>query len=121
MSVRLKLGLIYGGPSAEHDVSIRSATEVLAALDSDRFEAVPIAISRAGSCHTGSVNAPLGSLMSNGATDFDALVRSCDVVFPVVQYIHQKISVAYRWHIFEEVIGNCLATVIEICCRNRLF
>jgi D-alanine-D-alanine ligase len=45
---RLRVGVLFGGRSAEHEVSILSARNVIAALDPDAFEAVPIAIARDG-------------------------------------------------------------------------
>ena len=45
---RLKVGVLFGGRSAEHEVSILSARNVLAALDPELFEPVPIAITREG-------------------------------------------------------------------------
>ncbi len=45
---RLKVGILFGGESAEHEVSIVSAQGVMAALDADRFQAVPIGVTRQG-------------------------------------------------------------------------
>ena len=45
---RIRLAVIYGGRSAEHQVSVVSARSVMEALDPDRFEVVPIAITRDG-------------------------------------------------------------------------
>jgi D-alanine-D-alanine ligase len=45
---RTRLAILYGGRSAEHQVSVVSARSVMEALDPDRFEVVPIAITRAG-------------------------------------------------------------------------
>lgn len=45
---RLKVGVLFGGRSAEHEVSILSARNVIAALDPERFEPVPIGITRDG-------------------------------------------------------------------------
>ena len=45
---RLRVGVIFGGRSGEHDVSLQSARSVLGALDPERFEAVPLAIARDG-------------------------------------------------------------------------
>ena len=44
----MKVGVLFGGRSAEHEVSILSARNVIAALDPGRFEAVPIGITRDG-------------------------------------------------------------------------
>src|SRR3954451_668050 len=47
-ATRLKVGLLFGGRSAEHDVSKLSAANVLSALDPARYEVVPIGIRRDG-------------------------------------------------------------------------
>ena len=44
----MRVGVIYGGRSGEHEVSLRSAASVIAALDPERYEVVPIAITKAG-------------------------------------------------------------------------
>jgi D-alanine-D-alanine ligase len=45
---RLRVGVLFGGRSAEHEVSILSARNVVEALDPTRFEPVLIGIDRAG-------------------------------------------------------------------------
>lgn len=45
---RLKVGIIFGGRSGEHEVSVMSARGILKALDPERFEAVLIGIDRSG-------------------------------------------------------------------------
>jgi D-alanine-D-alanine ligase len=45
---KLRVGVIYGGRSGEHEVSIASAAAVMANLDRARYEAVPIRIDRDG-------------------------------------------------------------------------
>jgi D-alanine-D-alanine ligase len=46
---KIRVGIIYGGRSGEHEVSLASATSVMANLDSDKYEAIPIAITKEGS------------------------------------------------------------------------
>jgi len=48
MAERLRVALLFGGRSAEHDVSVMSARNVFLALDPKRYEAVPIGITRTG-------------------------------------------------------------------------
>jgi D-alanine-D-alanine ligase len=48
---KVRVAVLYGGRSSEHDVSLQSAACVLAALDRTRFEPVPIAIDRDGTWH----------------------------------------------------------------------
>lgn len=43
-----RLGLIFGGRSIEHEVSVVSAEHVIAAADPDLFEVVPIGVARSG-------------------------------------------------------------------------
>jgi D-alanine-D-alanine ligase len=45
---RKRIGLLFGGRSAEHEVSRMSAANVLRALDPDRYDVVPIGIGRDG-------------------------------------------------------------------------
>jgi D-alanine-D-alanine ligase len=45
---RIRLALIFGGRSGEHDVSVVSARSVFHALDQERYEIVPMAIDRHG-------------------------------------------------------------------------
>lgn len=48
MAKKLRVGIIFGGRSGEHDVSIRSAASVIDAIDRKKYDVVPIAISREG-------------------------------------------------------------------------
>ncbi len=45
---KLRVGVIYGGRSGEHEVSIASAAAVVQNLDRERYEAVPIRIEKDG-------------------------------------------------------------------------
>src|SRR5215470_8114761 len=53
MSTRTRVGVVYGGRSGEHEVSLRSAAAVIRALDPARYEVVPIAITKEGRWLTG--------------------------------------------------------------------
>lgn len=45
---KLRIGVIFGGRSGEHEVSLRSARSVIAALDPNKYEVVPVGITREG-------------------------------------------------------------------------
>lgn len=45
---KLRIALLFGGRSSEHDVSVLSATNVIQALDPDKYEAVPVFVTRQG-------------------------------------------------------------------------
>ena len=46
---KIRIGLIFGGRSGEHEVSLASAESVMANLDRDKYEIVPIGITKEGS------------------------------------------------------------------------
>ncbi len=62
---KLKIGVLFGGKSAEHEVSLASAKNVIAALDKTKYQIIPIKIPK------------------NGVFNF-SLVKKVDVVFPVM-------------------------------------
>jgi D-alanine-D-alanine ligase len=105
MVERLRVALLFGGRSAEHDVSVMSAANVFRALDPARYEPVPIGITRSGTWLLCSVQGgkfptavpeagPRVSLIPGGSgrlailpeTEGAAadLTRAVDVVFPVL-------------------------------------
>src|SRR5437879_921827 len=45
---KIRVGVIFGGRSGEHEVSLRSAESILKALDRNKYEVVPIGITHAG-------------------------------------------------------------------------
>lgn len=65
MSKKLKIGVLFGGKSAEYEISVISAQNVIKALDKDKYQVAPIKISR------------------DGKFDFKAL-KKFDLIFPVL-------------------------------------
>jgi D-alanine-D-alanine ligase len=51
MTPRQRVALLFGGRSAEHEVSCLSATSVFAAIDPDQYEVVCVGIDKQGSWH----------------------------------------------------------------------
>ncbi|WP_322415101.1 D-alanine--D-alanine ligase family protein [Mesorhizobium huakuii] len=104
MTEKIRVAILYGGRSAEHDVSRLSAANVLKAIDRTRYEVVPIAISRDGrwllqpSSEAGAdgAGAPVSeygvevALLPGGKGRLVALTKNgeqpdpVDVVFPVL-------------------------------------
>lgn len=48
MSSRIRIGVLFGGRSAEHEISVLSARSIIAGLDPERYQVVPLAITREG-------------------------------------------------------------------------
>jgi D-alanine-D-alanine ligase len=45
---RLRIGVLFGGRSGEHEVSLASAASVIRGLDPDKYEVVPVGITKEG-------------------------------------------------------------------------
>jgi D-alanine-D-alanine ligase len=48
MARKLRVGIVFGGRSGEHEVSLRSAASVLAAIDKKKYDVVPIGVAKNG-------------------------------------------------------------------------
>jgi D-alanine--D-alanine ligase len=83
-----RLLLVFGGRSSEHEISLRSATEVLAALDRSRFTPVLLGVRRDGGWRTGPVDSTLATIISEGEPVHDLLALKPDLVFPVLHGPH---------------------------------
>jgi D-alanine-D-alanine ligase len=97
---RLRIGVLFGGRSGEHEVSLASAASVIRGLDPDKYEVVPIGITKEGHWLIGTSAQKLlpevlrtGQRVTMSADPTDAaLVRldgsaggqRIDVVFPVM-------------------------------------
>ena len=45
---KLRVGILFGGRSGEHEVSLLSAASVLNAIDKEKYDVVPIGITKDG-------------------------------------------------------------------------
>jgi len=48
VSKKIRVGVLFGGKSAEHEVSLLSAKNVIESIDSEKYEVIPISISKSG-------------------------------------------------------------------------
>src|SRR5215467_2291381 len=51
MAKKIRVGILFGGRSAEHEVSLQSAKNIIDAIDSDKYEVVLIGIDKQGQWH----------------------------------------------------------------------
>ena len=115
MAERLRVAVLGGGRSSEHEVSLRSADSVAAGLDPTRFDAVRITISREGVW-----TADDGSVVS--LTPGQGGPLGCDVVFPAlhgpfgedgtVQGLLEMLAVAY---VGSGVLGSAATMDKHVC------
>jgi D-alanine-D-alanine ligase len=99
---KLRVGLLFGGRSTEHEVSIASATSILGALDPARYEVRLIAVDPQGRWHLGTPALPPGASVEGkqvslpavpgvgalvpfgGDAPGKAVAAELDVVFPII-------------------------------------
>ena len=64
---KLRVGILFGGRSGEHEVSLASAASVIRALDPEKYEAVPIGITKEGRWLVGAgAQKPLPEVLKSG-------------------------------------------------------
>ena len=51
--MKIKLGVFFGGKSVEHEIAIITYTQALESINNDKYEVVPIYISKQGVLYTG--------------------------------------------------------------------
>ena len=102
---KITVALLFGGKSGEHEVSLRSAASILSAIDRDKYNVIPVGITKEGRWRAdpeflegdfpeilqqgGPVLLPVESTPSGQLIQLDADTRggrrtSIDVVFPVL-------------------------------------
>jgi D-alanine-D-alanine ligase len=98
MKKKLRVGVLFGGRSGEHEISLLSATSILKAIDRKKYDVVPIGIDKQGKWLTGdraqkllgtpSAQRTTKALVVGGAAALgepaSPLAKSLDVVFPVL-------------------------------------
>lgn len=97
---KMRVGLLFGGRSVEHEVSLASATSIYKALDPTRYDVALIAVDREGQWHLGTPELPPEAsargevvhlpaapndqqLVSAGSAPLGPAAR-LDVVFPII-------------------------------------
>ena len=93
MKKKTRIGILFGGRSGEHEVSLLSAASILKAIDRKKYEVVPIGIARSGqwltagdaqSLLTGESQPLQLAASSDLVAQSSGLSNALDVVFPVL-------------------------------------
>lgn len=72
MTTKIRVGIMFGGRSGEHEVSLRSARSIMDAIDKTKYEVLPIGITKEGRWIAG--GDPLAALQSGQETTPAALL-----------------------------------------------
>jgi D-alanine-D-alanine ligase len=86
VSRRIRVAVLLGGKSSEHEISLASAHSVLEALDPERYDAVTVEIGRDGRWElgTGSDGGSVAETLPVPTAKVPATLGEVDVVFPVL-------------------------------------
>ena len=93
---KLKIGVIFGGMSTEHDVSVVSGTSVIKNLNKDKYEIIPIYIDKNGEWFSYDKKIETIDILKVGEepTEISKIenvlqkLKSVDVVFPVLHGLY---------------------------------
>ena len=69
--MKIKLGVFFGGKSVEHEIAIITMSQAMASVNKDKYEIVPIYISKKGIMYTGD-----NLLEINSYKDMDGLIKT---------------------------------------------
>jgi D-alanine-D-alanine ligase len=89
MAKKLRVGILFGGRSGEHEVSLLSAASILKAIDRKKFDVVPIGITKEGRW-LGAADAH-GLLDGNGSVAGRNLRAGDPEVTPGAKLLHEGI------------------------------
>jgi len=84
MSGRLRVAVLLGGRSSEHEISLASARSVIDALDPERYDTVTVEIGRDGRWELGTGNGSVAETLPVPTSKVPATLGEVDVVFPVL-------------------------------------
>jgi len=75
MAKKIRVGILFGGRSGEHEISLLSAASVFKAIDQNRYEVVPIGITKQGRWVT---SADAERLLTGKPLEPERQLRACD-------------------------------------------
>jgi len=86
VSRRLRIAVLAGGRSSEHEISLASARSVLESLDPEQYDVVTVAIGRDGRWElgTGDGSASVAETLPVPAENAPATLGAVDVVLPIL-------------------------------------
>ncbi len=73
--MKIKLGVFFGGKSVEHEIAIITANQAITSLNKEKYEIIPIYISKSGKMYTGEKLFDLKEYR-----DLDKLIKACEEV-----------------------------------------
>lgn len=98
--MKIKVGVFFGGISVEHEVSIISALQAIHSMDNEKYEIIPVYITKEGLWYTGE-----DLLDIENFKDINKLLGSCKKI-SIVNNLNEKIIIKYPLSTFGKNIIN---------------
>lgn len=76
--MKTNIGVFFGGRSTEHEISVISASQAMAAIDREQYDVTPIYITKQGEWYTGDALFEISNYR-----DIPALLRKCRKVYMI--------------------------------------
>ncbi len=102
--MKTTIGVFFGGRSTEHEISVISANQAMAAIDTDKYDVVPVYITKDGHWYTGDALRDVSNYR-----DMKKLLGTCREVFMRPIYGDYNLYPAQRKGIFDS--GKAIATL----------
>lgn len=109
--MKIKVGVIFGGPTVEHEVSIISAVQAMEHLNKEKYDIYPIYISKDRTWYTGKMLADIDIYR-----DFDTLKRYAK---KVVLYNHKGLFRLQALNLFRTVVAD-LDIILPVVHGNNM-
>ena len=74
--MKTKVGVFFGGRSTEHEISVISANQAMAAMSREKYDIIPVYITKEGKWYTGEALTDVANYR-----DTDALLQKCEQVY----------------------------------------
>lgn len=102
--MKIKLGVFFGGKTVEHEISIITANQAITSLNKEKYEIIPIYISKSGKMYTGEKLFDLKEYR-----DLDKLIKSCEEIVCVNN--GNKVNIL---RVNNKVFSNNVLNTIEV-------
>ncbi|MCM1520584.1 MAG: D-alanine--D-alanine ligase [Lachnoclostridium sp.] len=102
--MKTKIGVFFGGRSTEHEISVISANQAMHAIDRNRYDVVPVYISKQGKWYTGEALFDVANYR-----DIPALLAKCTQV-----YMEPSFGDCNLYKVKRSMFGNPVADKLDV-------
>lgn len=131
--MKLNIGFIYGGKSTEHEISIISAVQAMSHIDKEKYEAIPIYISKDSKMYTSDILKDMKTYK-----DLNNLKKKCNEIiitkkdekiclmknsfpFKIVAYVDLFFPVMHGYNTEDGSLEGYLETLDVPYCESDMF